>query len=321
MKRPTIVVVGSYAVGLVMRVVRLPSHGETVLGNDFVAMDGGKGSNQAVACARLGARTFFVSCIGNDAYGDGAIALLEREGVDTTFVRRVDDRPTGVGFILVDENGNNAIAVDLGANRLLSIHDIDRAADVIAQADVLLTQFEIAPETALYAAAIARRAGVRTVLNPAPAVQLPDNGLLSDIDFLTPNLTEAQALCGMEANHAADYGKALQRKGVTTTVVTVGEEGAWIVDGRESALHVPAFPATAIDSTGAGDAFSAALSVTLAEGAVIDDAVSFACAAGAYSVQSVGTVPSFPIRAELTSFSGRSEVTKDRRSTHVEQIS
>jgi len=158
---PRIVVVGSYAVGLVMRTARVPARGETVLGRGFQMMDGGKGSNQAIACARLGADTTFLAAVGDDAHGDAALALLRREGVDVTHVRCVVGVPTGVGFIMVDDDGNNAIAVDLGANLLLSCDDIDRAEGAIAAADVLLAQLEIAPEVALYAAAVAHRHGER----------------------------------------------------------------------------------------------------------------------------------------------------------------
>src|SRR5437764_9341659 len=189
-RRPRIVVVGSYAVGLVMRAPRLPTRGETVLGHDFQSMDGGKGSNQAIACARLGAHTIFLAAVGDDAYGEAAASLLTREGVDTSLVRRIAGTPTGVGFIMVDNQGDNAIAVDLGANRLLAPADVDQAEDVIAGADVVLAQLEIPPETALRAALVACRHGVRTILNPAPAQPLPADGL-RHVDIVTPNLGEA----------------------------------------------------------------------------------------------------------------------------------
>lgn len=303
---PRIVVIGSYAVGLVMRTARIPSRGETVLGREFQIMDGGKGSNQAVACARLGARVTFVAAVGDDAYGERALSLLGAEGVDTSLIRRVAGAATGAGFIMVDANGDNAIAVDLGANHRLSPRDIDRATEAIASADVVLAQLEIPPETALYAAAVARRHGVRTILNPAPAQPLPP-GCLGHVDVLTPNLTEAQHLCGLSSDNAIDLARALRQSGVKTVVLTLGEQGACLVTGQ-GAHAVPSYRVDAVDTTGAGDAFSAALAVALAEGMMVKDAVPFACAAGAFAAQSLGTVPSYATRAQLAAFIDRSSV-------------
>lgn len=299
-RQPRVVVVGSYAVGLVMRAERIPARGETVLGRDFQSMDGGKGSNQAIACARLGAHTTFLAAVGDDPYGAAALRLLAGEGVDTSLVRQVPNVPTGVGFITIDENGDNAIAVDLGANRLLSPEDVDRAEEVIAAADVVLAQLEIPTETALHAMAVARRHGVRAILNPAPAQRLPA-ATLAHVDILTPNLTEAQTLSSHASAQAPALGEALRAMGVGTVIVTVGEQGAWIVDGAPPRL-TPAYAVEAVDTTGAGDAFSAALAVALAEGAELDAAAAFACAAGAYAVQSLGTVPSYATRSQLASF-------------------
>ena len=299
-RRPRVVVVGSYAVGLVMRSERIPAPGETVLGRDFQSMDGGKGSNQAIACARLGAQTTFVAAVGDDAYGDRALALFAQEGVETTFVRRASGVPTGAGFIIVDDSSDNAIAVDLGANRLLSPADVDRAEDAIASADVVLTQLEIPPETALRAAELGRRHGVRTILNPAPARPLPADGLAL-VDILTPNHSEAEVLGGLRSADIGALAAALRRNGAGTVVLTAGEQGAWI-GGEDGMRRVPAYRVTAVDTTGAGDAFSAALAVALAEGSALDSAVRFACAAGAFSVQSLGTVPSYATRSQLAAF-------------------
>jgi ribokinase len=269
-------------------------------------MDGGKGSNQAIACARLGAHTVFLAAVGDDAYGDAAVALLTREGVDTSLVRRIAGTPTGVGFIMVDDQGDNAIAVDLGANRLLSPADVDQAEDVIAGADVVLAQLEIPPETALHAAVVARRHGVRTILNPAPAQPLPVDGL-RHVDIVTPNLTEAQVLSGLRSTDVATLAGALRGHGAGTVVLTLGEQGAWII-GEQGERAVPAYDVEAVDTTGAGDAFSAALAVALAEGAALDEAAAFACAAGAFSVQSLGTVPSYATRSQLEKFMQRGQM-------------
>ena len=299
-RRPRVVVVGSYAVGLVMRARRMPAVGETVLGHGFQAMDGGKGSNQAVACARLGAQTHLVAAVGDDAYGDRALAMLRAEGVETSLVRRVAGTPTGVGFILVDDAGNNAIAVDLGANSLLDHHDVDRAEEAIAAADVVLAQLEIPPRTALYAAEVAHRHGVRTILNPAPAQPLDPAGL-RHVEIITPNLSEARTLCGLDSIAPAELARVLQASGVGTVVLTRGEQGAWIADGAEG-LAVPAPHVQPVDTTGAGDAFNAALAVALAEGQTLPRAVRLACAAGAYAIRSLGTVPSYATRARLDAF-------------------
>ncbi|MDB5076547.1 MAG: ribokinase [Chloroflexi bacterium] len=297
---PNVVVVGSYAVGLVMRTARIPVRGETVLGQDFQAMDGGKGSNQAIACTRLGAHTTFLAAIGDDSYGHAAVALFRKEGLDTSFVHRMPDVPTGTGFILVDPQGDNAIAVDLGANRLLHPDHIDQAEQAIAEADVVLAQLEIPRETALHAMAVAKRHGVRAVLNPAPAQPLPD-GALAAVDILTPNVTEAQVLTGLTTSDPQALVEALRRAGAGTVILTVGEQGAWIGDDQ-GLRQIPAVKVDAVDTTGAGDAFSAALAVALAQGTALDDAVRYGCAAGSYSVCSAGTVPSYPTRAELAAF-------------------
>lgn len=299
-RQPRIVVVGSYAVGLVMRAERIPLRGETVLGHSFQRMDGGKGSNQAIACARLGASTAFLAAVGDDADGAAAVALLAAEGVDTSYMRRVAGTPTGVGFIVIDDAGHNAIAVDLGANRELSPQDIDSAEAVIAGADVVLAQLEINPQTAIRAMRLARRHGVRTILNPAPAVPLADEDLAL-VDIVTPNLSESQVLSGIFTTEIPALAGALRRSGLGTVIVTVGEDGAWIVDDS-GAAHIPAWSVEAVDTTGAGDAFSAALAVALAEGEGLEAAVAFACAAGGYCVQSLGTVPSYATRAQLAAF-------------------
>ncbi len=299
-RRARVVVVGSYAVGLMMRTPRIPTRGETVLGHGFQSMDGGKGSNQAIACARLGAHTTFVAAVGDDAYGDAALALLAREGVQTALVRRVAGTPTGIGFIVVDDRGDNVIAVDLGANRDLSRDDIDRAEEAIAASDVVLAQLEVQPDVALYAAAVARRHGVRTILNPAPAQALSGDGLAA-VDILTPNLNEARILSGVVSDDIVALAGALCRSGVGTVVLTVGERGAWIAGQGEARLVSP-YAVAAVDTTGAGDAFSAALAVGLAEGSDLDAAARFACAAGGFSVQSLGTVPSYATRDQLASF-------------------
>jgi ribokinase len=268
-----IAIVGSYGVGLTVELDRVPDAGETVIGRTFRRDHGGKGSNQAVGCARLGAHVDFLTAVGDDAFGEDAATLWADEGVVTQAV--IASAATMTAPILVEPKGVNRIIVVPGALAELSRAHVDAFAEKIAAADVCLVQLEIPVDTALYALEVARRAGVRTILNPAPA---PSEPIAPEVDYVTPNETEAAAV----------------RDAKGTMVLTLGEEGAQIGDER-----VPAFPATAIDTTGAGDAFTAAFAVALAEGLSDLDAVRWGCAAGAHMVEHPGVVPGLPTRAEL----------------------
>jgi ribokinase len=268
-----VAIVGSYGVGLTVELDRVPDAGETVIGRTFRRDHGGKGSNQAVGCARLGAHVDFLTAVGDDEFGQGAATLWVDEGVVAQTV--IDSAATMSAPILVEPQGVNRIIVVPGALGELSRAHVDAFADRIAAADVCLVQLEIPLDTALYALEVARRAGVRTILNPAPA---PAKPIAPEVDYVTPNETEAAAVRGARA----------------TVVLTLGEEGAEL-DG----VPVPAFPATAIDTTGAGDAFNAAFAVALAEGLADLDAVRWGCAAGAHMVEHAGVVPGLPTRAEL----------------------
>jgi ribokinase len=269
-----IAVVGSYGVGLTFGVERTPERGETLVGTLFRTDHGGKGSNQAVGAARLGADVAFLTAVGENAFGDEAFDLWAEEGVDAAGVVRVD-LPTMTAAILVEAGGNNRIVIVPGALSALTPEHVDAFGPQIAAADVLLVQLEIPVETALHALETARAAGVRTVLNPAPA---PPSAIAPAADYLTPNESEAFAVEGAEG----------------TLVVTLGEQGARIRD-----TQVPAFPARAVDTTGAGDAFCAAFAVALAEGADDVDAVRWGCAAGAHMVEHEGVIPGLPTRGQL----------------------
>jgi ribokinase len=269
-----VAIVGSYGVGLTVELDRVPEAGETVVGRSFRRDHGGKGSNQAVGAARLGAEVDFLTAIGDDAFGHEAIALWETEGVHAEAVL-APPAATMTAPIFVEPSGQNRIVIVPGALERLSHAHVDAFAERIARADVCLVQLEIPLDTALYALEVARRAGVRTILNPAPA---PAKPIAPEVDYVTPNETEAAAVRGARA----------------TVVLTLGEEGAEL-DG----VPVPAFPATAIDTTGAGDAFNAAFAVALAEGLADLDAVRWGCAAGAHMVEHAGVVPGLPTRAEL----------------------
>jgi ribokinase len=302
-----LVVLGSYNVGLSMFVSRLPEEGETVLGGGFSEGPGGKGSNQAVAAKRLGADVDFVGCVGQDRFGDEAFKLWEREGVGHAFVRRGDNH-TGVGFVVVDEKGGNMIVVDPGANADLSPSDVDRAEGLIASSQFLLLQFESPDKTALRAAEVAQRHGVKVILNPAPARRITP-GLLRNVDYLTPNESEFNVLIGKEPGEEVDFDAEsafFLNAGVKAVIVTLGERGAYVARQDESYL-VPAPKVDVVDPTGAGDAFNGALAVALAEGEPLKEAVGFACFAGALTTTKQEVVPALPHRWELNGF----------RSSHV----
>ena len=269
-----VAVVGSYGVGLTFGVERAPERGETLIGSLFRTDHGGKGSNQAVGAARLGADVAFLTAVGEDSFGDGAFELWSEEGVDASAVLRAP-QPTMTAAILVEASGDNRIVIVPGALSALTPTHVDAFAPRIASADVLLVQLEIPVETALHALDVGRAAGVRTILNPAPA---PAGPIAAAADYLTPNETEAASLGDADG----------------TLVVTLGVHGASL-RGEE----IPAFPAEPVDTTGAGDAFCAAFAVALAEGADDAEAVRWGCAAGAHMVEHEGVIPGLPTRGEL----------------------
>jgi len=290
-----IVVVGSYNVGLTIRADRIPGKGETVLGAGYREGPGGKGSNQAIAAARLGAKVRFVGSVGNDRYGDEAIKLWRLEGVAAGSVKRVGAH-TGLAFIVVDGAGINSIAVDPGANSMLAPEDV--AAENVGGCGVLLTQLEIPPETACSAARLARGVGATTILNPAPGRQA-DELDLACVDIITPNETEFAVLAG--TSNIDLGGRSLLKKGPIAVVVTLGERGARVVTEKDS-FTVPAPRVKTVDETGAGDAFNGALAVALSEGEPLVAAVMFANYAGALTVTKPEVVPALPTRQELDEF-------------------
>jgi ribokinase len=293
---PRIVVVGSYATGLTMRVKRLPSPGETVLASGYRVDYGGKGSNQAVGCARLGAEVSFVAKIGQDNFAHMALRLYREEGIATEFIRQVSDQPTGVGFILVEEGtGNNSIALDPGANELLTPEDVAACDRAFEAAAVVLTQLEIPVVAAEAALSRGRASGAVTILNPAPVRPLPPS-VLALVDVLTPNQTEAKVLAGRNPDAKAepeDLARELLRMGVKNVIMTLGEEGAMVVT-QSSCKHIAAIRVSAVDTTGAGDAFNAGLATALARGETLESAAAFAVATGGLAVTKEGVIPSLP---------------------------
>lgn len=299
--RPRITVVGSFAVGLTLRAPRFPVKGETLLGTDFDFGPGGKGSNQAVGAARLGAESHLVAVIGEDMFGDVAVKLYQQEGVGTQHLRRTAHRNTGVGFITLNAEGDNHIVLDMGANHLLSPAEVDAAEELIAASDVVLSVLEIAPETAARGMELARKHGAISILNPAPAQPLMAEHLVH-VDVLTPNESELRILLGLAPDDATDtleLAHRLQRQGVKNLVVTRGGQGALVIEESGAVTQVPGFSVSVVDTTGAGDAFTCALGVALAEGQPLAQAVRFAAAAGALACTKLGVIPALPTRAAV----------------------
>ena len=297
-----IVVVGSFNTDLTSYMARMPRPGETVHGERFVTGAGGKGSNQAVAAARLGADVTFIGRVGQDVFANLAYEIWDTEGVNRDFVGRDAEHATGVAPILVDASGENMIVVVLGANLRVKASDIDAARQRIAEADVLLVQLEINLDMVAYALKTAKELGVTTILNPAPAASLPAE-TLEMADYLTPNETELEALSGGNGSDIKSAARGLLTRADQTAVVTLGANGAQIVDACKSET-VPTFEVEVADTTGAGDAFNAGLAVGLAEGLDLAAAVRFANATAALCVTKLGTARSTPYRAEVDALLG-----------------
>jgi ribokinase len=298
-----IVVVGSSNMDLVVKSARIPVPGETILGGDFLMVPGGKGANQAVAAAKLGARVFFVARLGNDLFGRKSLENFRLEGVDTTYVALTSDAPSGVALITVDEAGNNAIVVAPGANARLSVEDVRRAQDQIRSAGAVVAQLEVPMATVQCAAEIADEAAVPFILNPAPAQPLGP-ALLDKVAVLTPNETEAQILTGIEViddSSARQAARELLGTGVKAVILTLGSKGFLLADGNTTEF-VPALQVKAVDATAAGDAFTGSLAIGLAQGRNLREAALFANRVAAFSVTRLGAQPSMPTKRELEEF-------------------
>ncbi|MDH6699197.1 ribokinase [Streptomyces sp. MAA16] len=295
-----IAVVGSYGAGLTMRVPKAPAAGETVSGGTFAPGPGGKGSNQAVAAARLGAEVALLTAVGDDDFGRAARELWRAEGVDASRVLTAG-APTMVGFILVEPSGENRIAIAPGALDELDAAAVEGFRAEIAAADILIVSMEI-PEDAVVAALRAgRENGTRTLLNPAPARPLPD-ACWPLIDVITPNQTEAPVLLGLDAEHRLDDEElvsALRERTGGVALLTRGGQGALVAEASGVTAVPPLRARSVVDTTGAGDSFTAALAVALAEGRPVAEAAGFAAAAGAHTVSVAGVIPALPTRDQL----------------------
>ena len=301
----SISILGIYVADLVFFGKKIPVEGETILGNNFVIGPGGKGSNQAVAAAKAGVKTYFISKIGDDQFGSMARKIYEEAGVDYSKVIISSEHSTGAAGIFVDQqSGKNAINVVAGAAGALTTDDIDQAADVIKNSQVFLTQLEAPKEVVFYALKIAKENNVTTVLNPAPAT-LIDKEIFPLIDYFTPNETEAGFYVNHKIEDEEDAKKAsdkLLQLGIKNIIITLGEKGAFFANDREN-FHVPVVDLNnpVLDTTGAGDAFNGGFAVALTENEKynIKDAIKFASATAGLSTTKIGTANSMPSRDEI----------------------
>ncbi len=297
-----ILVIGSSNTDMVIKSTHLPRPGETVLGGTFFMNPGGKGANQAVACARLGGSVAFVCKTGNDVFGHQAFQLFDEEGIDTSFVFSDAKNPSGVALILVDDNAENCISVASGANLHLQTADIEKAVSAIENSEIVLMQLEIPLDTVEHAAKVAKSKGKTVILNPAPAPLQPlPKSILENLDLITPNETEAEIISGIAVTDEASAlsaAKKICEMGVKKVIITMGSKGALIHDENTTEM-IPGFKVKAVDTTAAGDCFNGALTIAISEGRILKEAVLFANRAAAISVTRQGAQSSMPYRQEV----------------------
>jgi ribokinase len=303
MNAKKMIVLGSVNADHVVQVDDFPRPGETVIGRGYQVLPGGKGANQAVAAARLGAEVGFIACVGDDDFGARILQRFRDDGIDTTAVTVVDGMPTGIALIQIASGGENSIVVSSEANECLTPELLEGRLALLKRADTLLMQLESPLATIELAARKAREAGTAVVLNPAPARPLPD-AFLADVTVITPNETEAEVLTGVKVATEDDARRAaeiLHGKGVATVIITLGKNGAFLsVDGVSR--RIAGYSVTPVDTTAAGDTFNGALVAALQQGEDMDGAVRFAHGAAAISVTRLGAQTSIPYRVEVDKF-------------------
>ncbi len=300
MKTPKIVVIGSSNTDMIVKAKQLPVPGETILGEDFLINPGGKGANQAIAAKRLGGDVTFITKVGNDLFGMQAYEIYCSEYINTGYVFKDLDNPSGVALISVDSMGENCIIVAGGSNMCLSPEDIDKAEQAIKECDLVLMQLEIPLETVEYAVDMAYHHGKKIILNPAPATSL-SNDLLKKLYAILPNKIEAQMLSGIQVTDeetAYKASHAISEKGIDNVVITLGKAGAFVKEDGNYRM-IPAKEVETIDTTGAGDVFCGAISVYLSEGYSLMDSVAFANMAASISVTRIGAQSAIPFRREV----------------------
>ena len=297
-----IAVVGSFVVGLTVRLPRMPAPGETLVGDLFDLGPGGKGTNLAIAAARQGKRVLIVARIGTDVFGEMALDLYRREGIDHTHVVRTSAEPTAVGLVYLQPNGENTIGLYRGANWLLSSADVEAATLALAGARLLATQLEIPDDAVRAAVETGRRLGLIVQLNPAPARPLPAD-ILASVDVLTPNVGEARLLLGLQPDDETvgldEIGQRLLDRGPQCVIITMGSHGCLLFQRGEAPVTLPALPVNAVDTVGAGDAFNGGLAVALTEGKPLVEAARWATVTAALSTTGLGAIPPLPARAAV----------------------
>ncbi|TPG83231.1 ribokinase [Pseudomonas mandelii] len=298
-----VVVIGSLNMDLVTRAPRLPRGGETLIGESFATVSGGKGANQAVAAARLGAQVSMVGCVGSDAYGEELRGALLAEQIDCQAVSTVDDS-SGVALIVVDDNSQNAIVIVAGANGALTAEVIDRFDAVLQAADVIICQLEVPDATVGHALKRGRELGKTMILNPAPASRPLPADWYASIDYLIPNESEASALSGLPVDSLASAETAASRLislGASKVIITLGAQGSLFANGK-GFEHFPAPKVKAVDTTAAGDTFVGGFAAALAAGKGEGDAIRFGQVAAALSVTRAGAQPSIPTLSDVQAF-------------------
>ncbi len=295
-----IAVIGSSNTDMVIKTTRLPAPGETILGGSFFMNPGGKGANQAVAAARLGGKVSLIAKTGDDLFGRQARQIFEEDQINTNYLVTDNLHPSGIALITVDAHGENCIVVAPGSNSYLDYSDIENARTEILASKIVLMQLEIPIESVEYAASMAHKAGIKVILNPAPAAKIPDE-LMSKLYMITPNETEAELISGipvLDSESAVHAARSLCERGVKVVIITLGSKGALLyTEGKATIITAP--QVEALDTTAAGDVFNGAIAVAVAEDMSLENAVAFACEAASISVTRMGAQASAPYRNEL----------------------
>lgn len=303
-----ILVIGSLMMDQIVLTERMPRKGETIIGEKFIKMPGGKGANQAVAAARLGADIKMAGMVGDDENGQMFIDILNNENIDTSAIISDNTSTTGIGVVMTERNGDNRIIVIPGANSVYSLDDLKKIKEKIKKADLLILQLEIDLHVVQMAVNFAYESGVEVLLNPAPAHEISDE-LLSKVTYLTPNETELEILTGLtvfNTNEAIVAAKLLLSKKVKNVIVTLGDKGALIVN-KDKVNHIKGFAVKPVNTVAAGDAFNGGFAVQILNGSSIDDAVKYANAVGGLAVTKEGAIPSIPTKEEVEGFFKRIE--------------
>lgn len=298
-----ILVIGSINMDLVINVEKMPKKGQTIMGKDFKQIPGGKGANQAVAASRLGGNIAMIGKVGQDDFGKRLISKMISDGVDTSYIGKLEGVPTGVALINVDKTGENSIVVVPGANYEVDTRDIDRAEKLIEKSKIVIIQLEIPIETVRYALKKAKGKGKYTILNPAPA-QVLDKDIIENVDLLTPNETELEILSGIIIEDDEDIKRGAQKLinlGVKELIVTLGKKGCIYVN-KNTFKKYAAYKVVPVDTTGAGDSFNGAIAVGLSQGRKIDEVIDFALKVGALTVTKEGAQSSLPYINEAVNF-------------------